>query len=203
MLTAKVRYCENLYAAAHLQSIFRLNSIGDGDAHSPHQALDDLLAARGYEYFDPSVVLSAPLPGAADPSAEASGLRLLTLEQWLAAYCQLTGMEEPGHTLHRLILNSIAGECGFAALFQAERPVACGLAVLDRELVGLFDIYTHADYRRHGYGRTLVEGIMQWGAAQGAQRAYLQMVRSNTAAARLYESLGFEQLYEYWYRVRS
>jgi ribosomal protein S18 acetylase RimI-like enzyme len=91
-----------------------------------------------------------------------------------------------------------------AAVSGAEHPahVACGLAVLDHDLVGLFDLVTDGRYRRRGYGAALVAGLLGWGLAHGAQRAYLQVARTNTAACALYRKLGFSEAYSYWYRVR-
>ena len=79
--------------------------------------------------------------------------------------------------------------------------VACGLAVVERELVGLFDIYTSDSHRGAGYGNTMVAGLLDWASQQGAQRAYLQMVEDNAPARALYERLGFEEIYRYWYRI--
>jgi len=80
-------------------------------------------------------------------------------------------------------------------------PVACGLAVVERELVGLFDIFTRADARNAGHGAAIVQGLLAWAATGGATRAYLQMVEENTAAAALYRGLGFDEIYRYWYRI--
>ena len=112
-------------------------------------------------------------------------------------------MPEPARSLHGLILQSIAGECGFAALKVGEQAVACGLAVVERELVGLFDIFTHPDARNAGHGASIVKGLLAWAASRGAKRAYLQMVQDNSAATALYDSLGFSEIYRYWYRIGS
>lgn len=37
---------------------------------------------------------------------------------------------------------------------------------------------------------------------KGAENAYLQVVQGNTAAKRLYASLGFTDFYTYWFRVQ-
>ena len=195
-LAEKIRYCENLYAREQLQTVFRLTSIPDDGAVA---TLDAELEQRGYELADTSLVLSAPL-GLSETGAQ-TAIELLPLESWLSVYCTLTGMPEPARSLHGLILNSIAGECGFGVVRVDGEPVACGLGVVERELIGLFDIYTSDTHRGSGYGKTMVAGLLDWARDQGAERAYLQMVEDNAPAKALYERLGFEEIYRYWYRV--
>jgi len=188
----KIRYCENLYAREQLQTVFRLTSIAADSAR-----LDAALSERGYRLDETSLVLSKAL--IAEPLQVE--LKMLPLDQWLGIYCELTGMPEPARSLHGMILKSIAGECGFGALLVDERAVACGLAVVERELVGLFDIFTHQDARNAGHGANIVNGLLAWAVSQGATRAYLQMVEDNAAATALYDSLGFTEIYRYWYRI--
>ena len=57
--------------------------------------------------------------------------------------------------------------------------------------------------RNRGYGRQLVARLCSWGKARGAHRAYLQVIRENDIARRLYSRLGFAEAYHYWYRVES
>lgn len=191
---AKIRYCENLYAREQLQTVFRLTSI-DPQLTTP---LAQVLSERGYREADPSLVLaSARLPATA-PDEQVT---FVPLEDWLAVYCNLTGMNEPARSLHRLILNAITGECGFAVLAVDGAPVACGLAVVEHELVGLFDVFTAAEQRQRGWGRVLVNGLLAWGYQAGARTAYLQVVAENNSARALYSKLGFSHLYQYRYYV--
>lgn len=199
----KLRYCENLYAREQQQTIVRLTTIDESapDAAAagddPH-SLDAVLAERGYTAQERTLVLTRELthiPHGNDT------VTLLPLDEWLSAYSALTGTEEPARTLHKFILRGIAGECGCAVISRNGEPVACGLAVVERELVGLFDVYTRPELRQQGLAENLVAGLLNWAENQGAQRAYLQVLRDNTPALRLYRRLDFLLSYEYWYRI--
>jgi GNAT superfamily N-acetyltransferase len=202
-LLEKIRYCENLYAAEQLQTVFRLTSMGIASEADPADTdfdvggLDQLLSERGYAFDDTSLVLtSTDLP---DQSMNA--IRMLPLADWLPVYCRLTGMLEPASELHRIILKGITGNCGFATIPVGDQPIACGLAVVEHDLVGLFDIFTHPEFRGQGAARKLVIDLLAWARSQGAQRAYLQVLATNSVAARLYDTLNFEEIYRYWYRI--
>ena len=73
--------------------------------------------------------------------------------------------------------------------------------MLKGDLVGLFDLVTGPNVRRKGHGTSLISRLLEWGGAHGADRAYLQVVQSNAPAIHLYEQLGFQSVYEYWYRI--
>jgi GNAT superfamily N-acetyltransferase len=189
----KVRHCENLYARERLQTIFRLTSIADCTE------LDDHLSRRDYTRADPTEVLTAPLAG---PPVGGS-VRLLGRDEWLVVYAALTGMPDNARLLHGTILKNIPGDSAYAVVDSPEGPLACGLAVLERNLVGLFDIYTHEHHRGRGHAATLVAGLLGWAVSGGAATAYLQMIETNDAARRLYGKFGFERSYHYWYRIRG
>ena len=199
----KVRYCENLYARDGLPTYFRLTTLRDADG------LDNVLAERGYAQQEAARVLHRTL--ATGTLAPGPGFALAPLGSFLATYTELTGLK--GHlensgldgqaaaALHGSVLRAIRGETVFGLLVDGGRPVACGMAVVEGELAGLFDIVTHPDSRRRGYGRLLVQSLLAHATAMGASHAYLQVLADNAPALALYDGLGFSTLYEYWYRV--
>lgn len=192
-LEGKVRYCENVYIRERLQTIFRLTSIRDCTV------LDAYLADRGYVRADPTEVLTVDLVGLDLPVP--SRIRRLGREQWLEAYAALTGMPDQARVLHGAILKGIQNDCAFAVLDEGAGPLACGLAVVEQNLVGLFDVFTHPDHRGCGHAEVLVGELLAWARARGAATAYLQMVASNDPARGLYAKYAFTRAYDYWYRI--
>lgn len=57
-------------------------------------------------------------------------------------------------------------------------------------------------WRRKGLGTALGAHMLAWGKAQGAEKAYLQVVAGNTAGIRLYEKLGFLEQHRHRYARR-
>lgn len=194
-LGKKIGICERLYQAQMLSPIFKLTSASYPDG------LDQALATRGYQAIAPTSVqtlslddLPAPagadLYGAPEPSPT-----------WLAAAARIGEIEAEGRVLLGQMLQQIAPPSRFLLLAVEDKAVACGYAVVKAGFVGLFQIGTDRRFRRRGYARLLTHHLLQWGRAQGAHTAFLQVTRENEPALRLYESLGFREHYRYWYRI--
>ena len=99
------------------------------------------------------------------------------------------------------ILHNIVPETNFTVVQHQQRPVSCGLAVLEGPYVGLFDLVTDPALRRRGFGTELILRLLAWAQERGASTAYLQVMLDNKPAQNLYARLGFEEIYQYWYRV--
>lgn len=190
----KIAWCEQLYREKRLPTIFRLLSFSDES-----QQLDQLLAQRGYTVLDRTLVWSLKLPS--EPAPENPALRAMALGDWLPIYCQLSDRYSELQQVHHKLLERISSPVIYAALYQNNACVACGLGVLEHEVFGLFDIVTDPEQRRKGYGTQLVTSMLHWGQQQGAQYAYLQVVATNRTAQHLYAKLGFQERYQYWYRL--
>jgi ribosomal-protein-alanine N-acetyltransferase len=58
----------------------------------------------------------------------------------------------------------------------------------------VLNLATRKDWRRRGLARRLLNHAIQTGLSRGASLVTLEVRRSNTAAARLYASFGFESV---------
>ncbi len=83
------------------------------------------------------------------------------------------------------------------------KSVACASAILERGYVTLVHVIVDEEYRRQGYGRQLCEALLAEAVKHGAHTAYLQVLQNNAPAIHLYETLGYQKIYSYWYRVRK
>lgn len=160
------------------------------------------LDAEGWRSVDESVLMLAPLAGL-DARGPADGLTLShSVDQdWIDGYADARQRADLRRDTLRRIVEAIRPETAFATVRHAGAPVAFGMAVVERGMVGLFDIATRSEAQRRGFGRAVIEGLMAWGRRHGAMQAYLQVATANTGAVALYQALGFREGYRYDYRL--
>lgn len=194
-LAKKVAACEKIYQEKKLSPIFRLNSFS-----APDQ-LDQLLEQKHYYSIDRTLVQVLALKNHKAASTFSATLQNESVDDWLSVFSELSGTELVYHATHRAMLQNISGKTLFAVLTDGDEIVACGLGVLETGCFGLFDLITAAPLRNRGYGQCLLDRMLDWAHTQGAAHAYLQVLSTNDPALRLYQKLGFQELYQYWYRV--
>jgi GNAT superfamily N-acetyltransferase len=190
----KVDICEELYAAKGLPTVFRLTPFS-----SPAD-LDQVLENRDYRKADPTFVLHLYVKDHRVRQGPAE-FRAVGLGDWLELFCQLSEAPVEKHQTHREILEAIPSPRLLATLVDSGMPVACGLGVLEDRSFGLFDLITGPQQRNKGYGTQLLSGMLSWAQEHGAQSAFLQVMGVNKAAGHLYAKFGFEEAYQYWYRI--
>ena len=193
-LTAKITAAEGLYSAEDLPCIFKLTQA------SEPAGLDAELERRGYSRDAETLVLTRDL---AQAPAMPDGVNLSSEPDaaWLDTWRSLSPRTEQFGILRRL-LQAIITPAAFARIDPAVQEIGSARAVVSDDWVGLFDLAVHSDHRRCGYGRALADARLAWGHAQGARRAYLQVMADNGTAQRLQARLGFTETYRYWYRIQ-
>ena len=193
---AKIDYCEAVYKQQQLRPIFRLTPlITPGD-------LDHHLQARDYKQIDHTSVQLLDLN---EIEASHSGRAVILpdrggIESWLRSFHELNPQRMDAATHARMLHNIVGTRC-LMVLIVNGGVVACGLAVADGDYFGLFDIITAVEHRRKGYGMELTASLLAWGLAMNSRYAYLQVMTNNAPANYLYQRLGFQEIYRYWYRV--
>lgn len=216
----KISYCENIYKNYHTPSIFKISPLIDPE-------FDTLLEQRGYEIqhttenmtmdfstFQPYEPIAAEYEYYGRNSGLPSflvyqediivQLRDRITDEWLHSLFRLNGTTNP--TLRRIVpsmFKAIPKETIVASIEIDGHMVASGLGIMDRGHVGLYAIYVDVSCRRKGFGRAICSAILSEAQKKHAEHAYLQVVKGNVHAKHLYQSLGFQDLYTYWFRVKN
>jgi len=191
-----IRRCEDWYKGRGLPTIFKMTPLV-----FPKE-LDAVLARHHYKEASGASVQTMRLESLDSPEAETVTLLPGASEEWLAQFSRMRGLHVRYLDTMRRMIGSIAPTKCCALLHRDDRPVAIGLAVVERGYVGLFDITTDTTVRNRGIGRQLVLYLLHWGKTNGATHAYLQVAPDNDPALHLYEKLGFQEVYQYWYREK-
>jgi [ribosomal protein S18]-alanine N-acetyltransferase len=80
------------------------------------------------------------------------------------------------------------------ALDLAGQIIGYGVMSLGAGEAHILNVCVRDEYRTVGFGRRLLEHLMERAAAAGVNEAFLEVRPSNLAAIRLYQRLGFEQI---------
>lgn len=218
-LEEKILYCEQMYANYHTPVSFKINPLLD-------PSFDCILEARGYESCHTTDVMAMPMeqfrlypPVSVEyeyygrnsglpssmfyPCGTIVQLRDRITDDWISSLFRLNGTTNP--TLRRIVpsmFKAIPKET-IAAFIEIEgRVVATGLGILDRNHIGLYAIYVDPSCRGKQFARSICSAILSEAGNKGASNAYLQVIQGNTSAGNLYQSLGFQYFYTYWFRSR-
>ena len=189
-----VSRCEKHFFDQSLPSIFRIPSFVDSGN------LDEYLEENCYRAKDHSLVLHKEVEASAFTACE-----LVTKNgpDWIASYSDISGINATSQKLHLEMLARIQDKTLMAVLVLDGVEVACGLGVLNGGSFGLFDIVTLRHRRNQGYATKLLNGMLSWAVLNGATDSYLQVVADNAPAISLYRKLGFQDCYQYWYRIKN
>lgn len=195
-LSDKIQYCEDFYLTRGLPIVYKLTSqIYPTD-------LDASLHNLGYIREIETSVQTITASGFNTIDNESITINDTCQNDWLNRYISFNGYDRSKTKGYENIINHIVFKKGFLDLQLNGQSIGCGLGVIEADYIGIFDVVVHPAYRKMGYGKAIVESLINWGNNNGAKTAYLQVITGNTAALNLYNKIGFKEMYKYWYRVK-
>lgn len=197
----KLEYVEKLYQQSDLSlSIFKLH---EGMEKDRLETAEKILTEKDYDRLrDGNIFVCDLRTFDQQPTAEVVVSSVMT-DEWLDGFLTMNGTAEGQRQAAAAMLKNIHYPIAAAAVYEGEKMIACGLGVMERGHVGLYDIYVDASCRRRGLGGDICTAIMNAGKNMGCYTAYLQVLADNSGARALYRQLGYEESYGYWFRVKT
>jgi GNAT superfamily N-acetyltransferase len=195
----KLALCEAVYAEVGLPLIVRITPF------SEPLGLDRSLADAGMRSVSETRVMMLPDLSRIVAPAMPRGVmpQRLGHEAFAQTVGQLRGSTLAQRQAHAQRLVHAPVPFSGQALKWGSEVAVCAQTAIERDLVGLYDIYTAPAHRNRGLARLLCEHLLAQARSQGARVAYLQVDRDNEPARALYRRLGFADAYSYHYRTRD
>ena len=193
---------EAIYEGRGLPPVFRLSPLAP-------PALSEALDRRGWRRFDESIVMIRALdPDLSDTSLpQGAKIEIATPSEpdgaWLEACRRFENLSDADLATLSLMLRRLIPDACYGSLSVDRDVAALALAVIDNELIGLFDVNTAREQRRRGFSRRLLTRLLSHGLDRGASLGWLSVAADNEAAIGLYQGLGFAEVYRYHYRSKT
>ena len=119
---------------------------------------------------------------------------------WMSVYTESSGYDEASMETRKALMKRTSLQKAFA-LAKIDRELAgVGFGVVEGKWLGLFNIAVHPTMRGKGVALAVNTALAKWAHQRGARSAYLQVESEHIPALKLYDKLGFQHLYTYWYR---
>ncbi|HEX5534735.1 MAG TPA: GNAT family N-acetyltransferase [Actinomycetales bacterium] len=190
------------YAGRELPASIQIAVPLEGDRRWPDTSSRDLLAAiveRGWSVDEPTLFMTADLRAGVPNVDLPPGYEQVEAsepdEAWLGLYEYHDAALPP---VARAVMTAAPHQV-FTSVRTERRTVAVGRLAVAAGWAGVSAMQVAADQQRRGLGRAVLAALLNRGRADGARFAYLQVMKDNTAARRLYESVGFTTHHAYHY----
>jgi hypothetical protein len=197
-LNERLEACAQVFARAKLPLIVRITPF------TLPADLDRLLEQQGLQRFDDTrVMVLTDMRVTGPPCPAGVTIQPIGLEAFAHRVGGFRGSPLAQRQAHaERLLNAPVPFSAFEMRADGE-PVGCGQLALERDLVGLYDVFTAHAVRGRGLAGLLCRHLLELARSQGAQHAYLQVEGDNRAARSVYHRLGFADAYAYHYRARD
>ena len=191
----KIKYCDDIYARHNLPANYKILSCEE------HKQIEKRLEALNYEKILETQIQVCDITKLRIKKHEGIIISGSFDNIWKESVIAFNKIKEEHKSTFKNIMDNIAVSKIAVRKEAGGATVACGYGVLENNYAGLFSIVVKKEERGKGYGREITEAILCEAARRGIEKSYLQVDHDNSAALRLYETLGYKEVYRYWYRI--
>lgn len=126
-------------------------------------------------------------------------------DQWIYDFLRLESYSKKLFSAYKQIFTNIKLNKCFITIRQknSNEVVALGTIATDRGWGYLSNIVVNEKVRRQGLALQLLRALASWGIENGATHLFLQVLKSNKPALKLYERLQFQYVSSSHYRVKE
>ncbi len=191
-------YCIEFYTSREIPPCFQLTSFS-----SPNE-LDTILQERGWAkgITVETMIRALDHPQSARTSYEVN-LQKEPTEGWIESFMKGSGRKKGNEQIRLALMTRSNVPKAFVYIDVDGIVASVGLGMVHRGWLGIFRLGTLPEYRNKGLATALNDALLQWGYRQNARRAFLQVEDDNPVAKSLYQKIGFEYAYTYWYRYQK
>ncbi len=195
-LPEKVDYCEKAYADHGLPCIFKLT-----DAE---RDFISYLEERGYQAVKPTDVMTLELLDeniAYDTAVVLDSVIFTsTPDDWFASYFDYEGLTDADkQDMTRQIHEKVSVDKVYIKVMEQDHVAAVASLATESGYSLLHNVVVDPVLRGKGLGKKLCQAAILKAKEDGATHMYLQVMQNNPVAMNLYQKLGFEKQYTYYY----
>ncbi|WP_432817341.1 GNAT family N-acetyltransferase [Sulfitobacter sp. JB4-11] len=165
--------------------------------HPGDDALDAMLAARGYVQRDKTVMYQIPIEALTDRPIPP--VTAFTIWEPLAIMKEIWATDGIGPSRLAVMARTAVKTAIFAR--WNEKPAGAAFVALDGDVCMVHGLVVLPFQRRQGVAEWMMRRAAFWGREQGARIMSVLCVAENAPANALYRALGFAEAGQYHYRV--
>ena len=163
------------------------------------EALDTLLADRGYDILDPVNIYACRVERLTDLAIP----RVTVFDIWPPLAIMREIWAQGGIGPERLaVMDRVQGPKTGLLLRRKDQPAGAGFVAIHDGIAVVHALEVLPDHRRDGLGQWAMRAAAFWALDNGAQTLSVICTKANAGANGLYHSLGMEIVGEYHYRQR-
>ncbi|MHA2307462.1 MAG: GNAT family N-acetyltransferase, partial [Candidatus Hodarchaeales archaeon] len=126
-------------------------------------------------------------------------------EEWAEAFFRLATDRTPNDLITMCeIMDRIRIPLkNYLSLIVDNQVIGIVLGILDGEYLAILDLIVDENYRRRGIATILLSNTIEWCKRNSGKYMYLQVVKENTGAVKLYTKLNLKPWYSYYYMFKK